>query len=375
MNNSIYRVFPNVLPVVGYHQGILCDLFRGDTFILPKDLIELISRHGEFHEDQLIELYGADNTETILEYIDFLVNRKLVFSTNRNISRCIPTFSLEWDCPSTITNAQIAISSTTKLEALKVALSELQQLGCKALGLIIEGMPLSSIIDFISFIDSTFNFILEISVDYEHNTSQDILINQVEDLKKVVRTVICGGNQSSYIKSDKYNYLCFQWVSTHQKQMPCSYPSPSSFNSSMPFFCESKSFNSCLNRKLSIDSKGNVRNCIASKLSFGKIMEHSISKIINSSSLPDIWNITKDQIDVCKDCEFRHMCTDCRVFIKDPENIYSQPAKCTYNPYIAKWQGEEGYVPVEQCGTYTRETGFVVNHERVEELNKQLWGE
>ena len=69
------------------------------------------------------------------------------------------------------------------------------------------------------------------------------------------------------------------------------------------------------------------------------------------------------------------MCTDCRVFIKDPENIYSQPAKCTYNPYIAKWQGEEGYVPVEECGTYTWETGFVVNHKRVAELNKQLWGE
>jgi hypothetical protein len=69
------------------------------------------------------------------------------------------------------------------------------------------------------------------------------------------------------------------------------------------------------------------------------------------------------------------MCTDCRVFIKDSENSLSQPSKCTYNPYIAKWQGEEGYVPVEECGTYTRETGFVVNPQRVEELNSLIWKE
>jgi len=40
--------------------------------------------------------------------------------------------------------------------------------------------------------------------------------------------------------------------------------------------------------------------------------------------------------------------TDCRAFIKNPENIYSQPAKCTYNPYIAKWQGEEDYMSVAE---------------------------
>lgn len=64
-----------------------------------------------------------------------------------------------------------------------------------------------------------------------------------------------------------------------------------------------------------------------------------------------------------------------RFFLFERENIYYQPSKCTYNPYIAKWQGEDGYVPVEECGTYSRETGFVVNNERVAELNAQIWGE
>ena len=94
--------------------------------------------------------------------------------------------------------------------------------------------------------------------------------------------------------------------------------------------------------------------------SFGNIKDTTLKEAIEKPGFKDLWFICKDKIDVCKDCEFRHMCTDCRAYIKDPENIYSQPAKCPYNPYIAKWRGEEGYVTVEECGTYSKEKGFVV---------------
>lgn len=44
-----------------------------------------------------------------------------------------------------------------------------------------------------------------------------------------------------------------------------------------------------------------------------------------------------DQIHICKDCEFRHICTDCRAYIEDPDDIYSKPLKCGYNPYTGEW--------------------------------------
>jgi len=40
----------------------------------------------------------------------------------------------------------------------------------------------------------------------------------------------------------------------------------------------------------------------------------------------------KDKIDVCKDCEYRYACLDCRCFRMN-EDIYSKPKKCKYNPY------------------------------------------
>ena len=140
-------------------------------------------------------------------------------------------------------------------------------------------------------------------------------------------------------------------------------------------FYESQCHNTCLNRKVCIDAEGNIKNCPAMAKSYGNIRDTTLEEAINKPGFKDLWFICKDQIDVCKDCEFRYMCTDCRAFIKDPENIYSQPAKCTYNPYICLWEGQEGYVPVEECGTYSRETGFVPDKKRIAELNKRIWGE
>lgn len=55
------------------------------------------------------------------------------------------------------------------------------------------------------------------------------------------------------------------------------------------------------------------------------------------------WNLTKDQIEVCKDCEFRYICTDCRAYTErshtNKEGLdISKPLKCGYNPYTGEWE-------------------------------------
>jgi hypothetical protein len=108
---------------------------------------------------------------------------------------------------------------------------------------------------------------------------------------------------------------------------------------------------------------------------YGNIRDTSLLEVVMYKNFCSLWNITKDKIDVCKDCEFRYACEDCRHHIKDKQNICSQPSKCQYNPYIAKWKNEDGFVPVEECGTYSKETGFVPNKKKIDALNKQIWGE
>ena len=70
---------------------------------------------------------------------------------------------------------------------------------------------------------------------------------------------------------------------------------------------------------------------------------------INSDGFKDKWRITKDQIEICKDCEFRYVCSDCRAYVENPEDIYSKPLKCGYNPYTCEWE-EWSQNPLKQRG-------------------------
>jgi SPASM domain peptide maturase of grasp-with-spasm system len=71
---------------------------------------------------------------------------------------------------------------------------------------------------------------------------------------------------------------------------------------------------------------------------YGNISSTTLQEALNHPDFKKYWNITKDKISACKDCEFRHICTDCRAYIENPEDIYSKPLKCGYNPYTCEWE-------------------------------------
>lgn len=102
-------------------------------------------------------------------------------------------------------------------------------------------------------------------------------------------------------------------------------------------FIESIHHNSCLNRKISIDADGNIKNCPSMSESFGNIRDTTLAEAIEKPGFKKYWDINKDKIHVCKDCEFRYICTDCRAYVEDPDDILSKPLKCGYNPYTGEW--------------------------------------
>ena len=82
--------------------------------------------------------------------------------------------------------------------------------------------------------------------------------------------------------------------------------------------------------------------------------------------------IKKDNIEVCKDCEFRHICTDCRAFTDSNSRPNARPSKCQYNPYISKWSHEEGYKTLEECGVISNEKEFSIDHQKIAINNAML---
>ena len=140
---------------------------------------------------------------------------------------------------------------------------------------------------------------------------------------------------------------------------------------------ESIRHNTYFHKKLYIDSAGQIRNAPECANVYGRIMELSADALVElvcSKEFTEFWHITKDMCCICSDCEYKHMCVDNRIPVKMASGQYTHPARCTYNPYIARWQGQPGYVPVEQCGTFTPE-GFMLDAMRIERVLREQQGE
>ena len=71
------------------------------------------------------------------------------------------------------------------------------------------------------------------------------------------------------------------------------------------------------------------------------LKDQELDEILQSPKLNETWELTKDKVLVCKDCEYRYACFDCRPLAADSNygmNYSNAPApRCTYNPYTGEW--------------------------------------
>lgn len=101
-------------------------------------------------------------------------------------------------------------------------------------------------------------------------------------------------------------------------------------------------YHQCLAGKIAVTTNGKVILCIFSRSQIvGDLKEQTIAEILQSSSLKEKWELTKDKVLVCQDCEYRYVCFDCRPLAEGSScsGSYSTAPypRCSYNPYLGEW--------------------------------------
>lgn len=355
-----YKKFADCFLVKGYAQNLIYDISRKDAFAIDYKTCSVLSL-DIIPENLLLNL--PKNT------VDELLEKEVIFPCKLSDAKMFPSIKTDWISPFQIQSCIVDIDKHSSFDFFQV-INQLSELGCRTLQLRFAScVSDSKVLDVLSLLSGNNILSLELIVNDGTVNVEDLTFNF-----RMLTTITLYGAEKSFFTNIN-GCVVFITTENYYGTEQCGVVEAGYFVCNRELYFESLKCNSCLNRKVSIDAHGNIKNCPSFTQSYGNIKNTTLKQALEHPDFKKLWRITKDQVDVCKDCEFRHMCTDCRVYIKDPENIYSQPSKCTYNPYIAKWQGEDGYVPVEECGTYSRETGFVVNNERVAELNAQIWGE
>ncbi len=125
-------------------------------------------------------------------------------------------------------------------------------------------------------------------------------------------------------------------------------------------------------KRVHITHRGDVKNSFESKYKMGNILTEHLNSIVQKKEFQALWHISKNQIDVCNDCEFRAICIDRRIPKKRANGTWYAKEECAYNPYICKEIGEKDYLNLNQCGVYCRGQGFRMDVERFIEIRKRI---
>lgn len=335
-----FKVFANCIPVKGAKRSIICDLTRACIHVIPNDMYDILTS-SEPNIQEIYKYYGIDNKNTIDEYFDFLFLNEYIFLCTKSEMSLFPNISLRWESPSIVTNAIIDFDDKSQYE-FKNIFDELEDMQCQDLYIrIFYSAEINFLENILEFLNGNSMKSIVLIVKYNENINYDDYTSLCKKYLKIENLVVFScPNQCLISKKDnKYASISFTVNNIHNHSH-CGIIHPSYFSVNIQTFTESQKHNTCLNRKISIDVNGEIKNCPSMAKSYGNIKDTTLREALEKEGFKDMWYIHKDQIEVCKDCEFRHICTDCRAYIQDPTNIYSKPAKCSYDPYTATW-GEE----------------------------------
>lgn len=370
-NKPLYfRFWANCILVKGYKNGILFDLQRGRSVNVSRLFCETYERYKGECIGSAFKDKNFEERKGYFKMLDFFIKNDFGILTDD--VNTLPDLSMEYDSPFWATNVVLETDSDADPSFMFDVIEKLSQGHVEAVQVNDYGHIMIQQLKRIGeiTINSQLHYIY-IYTNYQTAYSRKQL-NFIYGNNRFRNIIFMGAPRERDFNNEEMGLANIVYTKKMLDFKCCGNVRKDLFVFNQPFFIEAHSCNTCLNRKISIDKNGVIRNCPLMGNGFGKIQDYSIKEIVYLPGFQKLWNLSKDAIDVCKDCEYRYICTDCRHFIKDKDNIKSQPSKCRYNPYIGKWEGESGYVSVEECGKYSQNTGYIPNEDIICELNKRI---
>jgi len=197
--------------------------------------------------------------------------------------------------------------------------------------------------------------------NYNHLENVDLLLHKLHDsFVRDIEIVITISNYNKVkpaikkiIKHNRVNYVLALNKNVETLQIeerviqinPKLYLSGANtlkFVINRTLYSESLEFNTYFNKKMFFNKNAEILNAPEYNVVFGNVkdIQSKLSwiKIISSEKFQYYWNAKKNDCNVCRDCEYKHMCVDKRLPTKINQNLWNFSEDCNYNPYTLKWK-------------------------------------
>ncbi|WP_277115207.1 grasp-with-spasm system SPASM domain peptide maturase [Chryseobacterium sp.] len=334
-----FNLFSNILITRGAGRILISDLQRNTSELYPLEFYDIIEELKIKSIDEVLSEYDDESKEIFQQYMNLLLEKEYGFITENDWDKNFPPLSYEYHEPNPITNLFIELDN---IKILKKIYPSVENLGIRHL--VIYSLKPLTVKEFIE-IDKTFKTSVLSGIEIFSPFHQEVNLSFIQALQqntvRIYRLIFFNCSKPPFKAKDEYRFS-LHFVKDDLKISACGKVELKYFNTNINKVIEAVNHNSCLYKKIGIDKKGNIKNCPLMNESFGNIHQQNLEEAINHPDFRKYWNLTKDQIEICKDCEFRYICTDCRAYtensLKNKEGLnISKPLKCGYNPYTGLW--------------------------------------
>ncbi|MGB3183895.1 MAG: grasp-with-spasm system SPASM domain peptide maturase [Cyclobacteriaceae bacterium] len=331
----IFRLYANCIPVKGARRSVVCDLQRGKVVFITNDLHDILKDHPESSFKELINTFGEGNEPILLEYFSYLEANDLGLWCTKSEIKHFPPLDLSFEHPYPIDNVIIDIDENSH-HPFKKIFSEIEEISFSDIQ--IRTYSILSLFE----IDSILSLCkhkriksISLLIQYSPDMTEKSIIEFIRKNLLLDQLIITSAPEEHILEND-YCDVIFTTQKVDSDQC-CGIVSSQYFSPNIHHFTEATAFNTCLNRKIGIDTAGRIKNCPSQTEDYGNVQDMPLTEALRNKEFTKYWKLKKNDITTCKDCEFRYICTDCRVF-RESEDLYAKPSKCSYDPYTCTWQ-------------------------------------
>ncbi|WP_459210163.1 grasp-with-spasm system SPASM domain peptide maturase [Aquimarina rhabdastrellae] len=335
-----FILFSNCILTKGANRSTITDLQKQQIHFLPNELHDTLVQLRTTPLNTLISEFDKNSQQILMDYINYFIDEGIGFYCKS--PSVFPLLNLDFQSPEIINNAIIDLDKNSDYD-IKNVIDQLIDLRCVFLEIrSYSYLNVDIIKDIIHHSSKGYFRNIDFILNYPKNENDIVILKKII-LENPLIGKIKFHSAPFNSNDDFFNFSTKTIINNNY----CGVINQKYFCIDTKVFSESQKHNTCLNKKISVDVNGYIKNCPSMKDSYGNIRQSSMYDILTNSTIKKNWRINKNKIDVCKDCEFRNICTDCRAFIENPTDIFSKPLKCGYNPYTNQWE-EWSKNPIKQ---------------------------
>lgn len=332
--------FAECFLVKGALRTAIYDLCRNTYKFIPNDLANMIEQFEGKTLAEVKEFYGAENEAIVDKYFDFLEKGEYIFWCDEDEVELFPKIDLEFDYPAHISNVIIDIDAHST-HNLPMLFEQIEKLGCRYIQFrSFTEQPLSFWEQILKDLSATAFKAIEIITKYTSAFTFD-RVKELYDNNMRIHAFIVHSSPEYFFQEKTEENPNIERIAFIEEAINSAFDGhkmhPGYFSVNRQLFMEAHHHHTYFNRKLCIDTNGDIKNCNTLPESFGNVRDTPLKEAIAKDGFQALWNVKKDDTKVCKDCEFRYMCVDARTPLMGDDGLYYHEMPCAYDPYAAKW--------------------------------------